>query len=108
MKTWPFKLASQNGVPVVEVDFQDKKQQFRAEHISAFLLGNLKDFASKKIGQEVKNAVITVPAYFNDEQRNATKDAGKIAGLNVMRIINEVTLLMPSLGQLSVVSFNIQ
>jgi len=91
IKHWPFNVISKNNVPKIEVDYKNEKKHFRPEQISAFILGYIKDIASKKIGQLVKDAVITVPAYFNDIQRQATKDAGRIAGLNVLRIINEPT-----------------
>jgi len=92
MKTWPFKVVqgAQNR-PKVVVDFKGKKKQFYAEEISSMILGKMKQIAEASLGGEVKNAVVTVPAYFNDNQRNATKDAGHIAGLNVMRVINEPT-----------------
>jgi len=80
-----------NDKPLVEVDYMDSKKQFHPEQISAMILEKLKDQASKYLGYEVRKAVITVPAYFNDSQRQATKDAGEIAGLEVIRIINEPT-----------------
>jgi len=91
IKFFPFKTIEKNTKPyvVVNVDGQDKT--FAAEEISAMVLTKMKETAEAYIGKEVKNAVVTVPAYFNDAQRQATKDAGTIAGLNVMRIINEPT-----------------
>ena len=86
-----FDITSKDGNPVFEVDYKGEKKQFRPDEISAMILGKMKKIAEDYLGNEVKNAVITVPAYFNDAQRNATKDAGKIAGLNVLRIINEPT-----------------
>lgn len=69
----------------------NEQKMFAAEEVSAMVLGKMKEIAESYLGQEVKNAVVTVPAYFNDAQRQATKDAGTIAGLNVVRIINEPT-----------------
>jgi len=92
MRTWPFKVkAGKNNKPKVVVEFKNEEKEYSAEEISAMVLGKMKDTAESYLGGEVKNAVITVPAYFNDAQRNSTKDAGKIAGLKVMRIINEPT-----------------
>merc|ERR1712017_27620 len=92
MKTWPFKViqGSQNK-PKIVVNFKGKQKQFFAEEISSMVLQKMKETAEAYLGDEVKNAVVTVPAYFNDGQRNATKDAGRISGLNVLRIINEPT-----------------
>jgi len=89
---WPFKVTSGPAAkPIIEVEFKGEKKQFAAEEISSMVLLKMKDIAEAFIGREVKNAVITVPAYFNDAQRQATKDAGVISGLNVLRIINEPT-----------------
>jgi len=91
-KLWPFNVIDAGeGKPKVEVDFKGEKKQFLPEEISAMVLGKMKSIAEGYLGQPVKKAVITVPAYFNDAQRQATKDAGAIAGLNVLRIINEPT-----------------
>jgi heat shock protein 1/8 len=92
MKHWPFKVtADENGKPMINVKYGQTERTFRPEEISAMVLQKMKDVAEAYLGYSVKNAVITVPAYFNDAQRQATKDAGVIAGLNVMRIINEPT-----------------
>lgn len=91
MKHWPFKVANLGGKPKVEVEFKGETKQFLPEEIGAMVLTKMKQIAESYLGQEVKSAVITVPAYFNDSQRQATKDAGAIAGLNVLRIINEPT-----------------
>ena len=91
-KHWPFAVtAGPGGAPVIEVEFKGEKKQFKAEEISSMVLTKMKEIAEAYLGKEVKNAVVTVPAYFNDSQRQATKDAGAIAGLNVQRIINEPT-----------------
>merc|ERR1719230_780616 len=84
-------LGLRPGRPVVEVQFKGEQRQFFPEEISSMVLGKMKETAEAYIGESVKDAVITVPAYFNDSQRQATKDAGRIAELNVLRIINEPT-----------------
>jgi heat shock protein 1/8 len=91
MKHWPFKVVSKGGTPIIEVEYKGETKQFKAEEISSMVLTKMKEIAEAYLGKEVKNAVVTVPAYFNDSQRQATKDAGSIAGLNVLRIINEPT-----------------
>lgn len=92
MKHWPFKVINGvGGKPTIEVTFQGQKKTFHPEEISSMVLIKMKEIAELYLGKTVKDAVITVPAYFNDSQRQATKDAGTIAGLNVMRIINEPT-----------------
>ncbi|KAI9080000.1 hypothetical protein K1719_038065 [Acacia pycnantha] len=91
-KHWPFKVASGPGdKPMILVQYKGEEKQFAAEEISSMVLKKMKEVAEAYLGQTVKNAVVTVPAYFNDSQRQATKDAGAIAGLNVMRMINEPT-----------------
>ncbi|KAJ8259586.1 hypothetical protein GJAV_G00171140 [Gymnothorax javanicus] len=89
MKHWPFKVVNNGGKPKVEVDYKGESKAFNPEEISSMVLVKMKETAEAYLGQKVSNAVITVPAYFNDSQRQATKDAGVIAGLNVLRIINE-------------------
>jgi L1 cell adhesion molecule like protein len=92
MKLWPFKvLSGPGGKPLIEVQFKGETKQFSPEEISSFVLTKMKQTAENYLGVPIKNAVVTVPAYFNDSQRQATKDAGSIAGLNVLRIINEPT-----------------
>ena len=91
-KNLPYKVvAGKNGDAYIEVQVGDKTEQFAPQQIAAFVLGKLKADAEAYLGTKITDAVITVPAYFNDAQRQATKDAGKIAGLDVKRIINEPT-----------------
>ena len=92
MKHWPFKVKKgPNNKPLICVTFKGEEKEFTPEEISSMVLTKMKETAEAYLGHPVKNAVITVPAYFNDAQRRATKDAGQIAGLNVTRIINEPT-----------------
>jgi len=92
MKHWPFKIIpGTGGTPIIEVEYKGETKQFKAEEISSMILTKMKEIGEAYLGKEVKNAVVTVPAYFNDSQRQATKDAGAISGLNVLRIINEPT-----------------
>ena len=92
LKHWPFTVCNgAGGKPIIQVTFKGEVKQFAAEEISSMVLIKMKEISEAYLGREVKNAVITVPAYFNDSQRQATKDAGVIAGLNVLRIINEPT-----------------
>jgi heat shock protein 1/8 len=92
LKQWPFTVsAGENKKPVFEVSYKGEQKKFQPEEISSMILGYMKEIAESYLGTEVKNAVVTVPAYFNDAQRQATKDAGVIAGLNILRIINEPT-----------------
>jgi len=90
-KFFPFELVEKKTKPQIKVDVGGKDQTFTPEEISAMVLGKMKKTAEEFLGKDVTHAVVTVPAYFNDAQRQATKDAGIIAGLNVMRIINEPT-----------------
>ncbi|QLG74229.1 hypothetical protein HG535_0G01130 [Zygotorulaspora mrakii] len=91
MKNWPFKVIDVADSPVIEVQYLGETKTFSPQEISAMVLTKMREIAEAKIAQKVEKAVITVPAYFNDAQRQATKDAGSIAGLNVLRIINEPT-----------------
>jgi heat shock protein 5 len=90
-KLLPYTILDKDGAPVIEVIVKGEKKIFTPEQISAIILEKMKEVAETYLGRPVKNAVITVPAYFNDAQRQATKDAGTIAGLKVERIINEPT-----------------
>ena len=92
IKLWPFKVEKgPDDKPMIRVEFKGESKLFQAEQISSMVLTKMKETAEAYLGKTVKDAVITVPAYFNDSQRQATKDAGVIAGLNVLRIINEPT-----------------
>ncbi|XP_018799164.1 PREDICTED: heat shock protein 68 [Bactrocera latifrons] len=91
MKHWPFTVVNDCGKPKLSVEFKGEQKKFAPEEISSMVLTKMKETAEAYLGTSVKDAVITVPAYFNDSQRQATKDAGAIAGLNVLRIINEPT-----------------
>merc|ERR1712134_235786 len=91
MKHWPFTVTNAGGKPRLAVEYKAENKSFTPEEISAMVLVKMKETAESYLGQEVKDAVVTVPAYFNDSQRQATKDAGVIAGLNIIRIINEPT-----------------
>ncbi|XP_037100262.1 heat shock 70 kDa protein 1 [Syngnathus acus] len=90
-KYWPFKVVSDGGKPKIMVQYKGEEKAFNPEEISSMVLVKMKEIAEAYLGQQVSNAVVTVPAYFNDSQRQATKDAGVIAGLNILRIINEPT-----------------
>jgi heat shock 70kDa protein 1/2/6/8 len=99
MKHWPFKVVPGNdNKPLIQVNYKGEEKRFSAEEISSMVLVKMKETAEAYLGKTVKNAVITVPAYFNDSQRQATKDAGAIAGLNVLRIINEPTAAAVAYG----------
>lgn len=92
MKLWPFTVeAGSEDKPMIVVKFKGETKKFFPEEISSMVLVKMKETAEAFLGTPVKNAVITVPAYFNDSQRQATKDAGSISGMNVLRIINEPT-----------------
>merc|ERR1712013_493854 len=90
-KHWPFQVVEQNGLPRLRVEYQSEEKTFTPEEISSMMLVKMKETAEAYLGSPVTEAVVTVPAYFNDSQRQATKDAGLISGLNVLRIINEPT-----------------
>jgi len=90
-KHWPFKVISDSNTPKIQVEYKGETKVFSAEEISSMVLIKMKETASAFVGKDIKDVVVTVPAYFNDSQRQATKDAGAIAGLNVLRIINEPT-----------------
>ncbi|ORX84562.1 70 kDa heat shock protein 2 [Basidiobolus meristosporus CBS 931.73] len=91
MKHWPFKVVEKDSKPLIQVEYKGESKTFTPEEISSMILLKMRETAEAYLGGEVKSAVITVPAYFNDSQRQATKDAGAIAGMNVLRIINEPT-----------------
>jgi L1 cell adhesion molecule like protein len=92
IKHFPYTVKSDsNGKPVIEVSYKNELKTFKPEEVSSMVLSKMKEIAEAYMGEDIQNAVITVPAYFNDAQRQATKDAGVIAGLNVLRIINEPT-----------------
>lgn len=91
IKHWPFTVLNDCGKPKIQVEFKGERKVFAPEEISSMVLTKMREIAEVFLGAKVKDAVITVPAYFNDSQRTATKDAGSIAGLNVLRIINEPT-----------------
>merc|ERR1712172_283035 len=91
LKHWPFKVFQVDGKPKLQVDYKCEEKQFFAEEISSMVLTKMKETAEAFLGHNITDAVVTVPAYFNDSQRQATKDAGVISGLNILRIINEPT-----------------
>ncbi|RMX46343.1 hypothetical protein pdam_00000609 [Pocillopora damicornis] len=91
MKHWPFQIINDSGRPKIQVEYKGETKTFYAEEISSMVLTKMKETAQAYLGKTITDAVVTVPAYFNDSQRQATKDAGVIAGLNVLRIINEPT-----------------
>ncbi|ORY61941.1 heat shock protein 70 family [Leucosporidium creatinivorum] len=91
MKHWPFKIIDKATKPIIQVEYRGETKDFTPEEISSMILLKMKETAEAYLGTTVTNAVVTVPAYFNDSQRQATKDAGVISGMNVLRIINEPT-----------------
>jgi L1 cell adhesion molecule like protein len=91
MKRWPFTVISDGGKPKIQVQYKGEKKTFSPEEISSMVLKKMKETAEAYLGKTVTSAVITVPAYFNNSQRQATLDAGTIAGLNVLRVMNEPT-----------------
>lgn len=98
MKKWPFKVINQNDKPFIQVQYMNKLANLAPQEISAILLEKLKAAASSKLNQDVTDAVITVPAYFGEAQKQATKEAGKIAGLNVLRLVSEPTAAAIAFG----------
>ena len=99
MKLWPFKVVpDSSGKPLIQVTVDGAKKSLTPQEVSSMVLGKMRDTAEAYLGKEVKNMVVTVPAYFNDAQRQATKDAGAIAGLNVLRILNEPTAAAIAFG----------
>lgn len=90
-KHWPFEVINDGGKPKIKVEYKGQTKKLSPEEVSSMVLSKMKEVAETYLGTKVNDAVITVPAYFNDSQRQATKDAGSIAGLNVLRIINEPT-----------------
>lgn len=91
MKIWPFTVINDGSKPKIQVEYKGETKAFFPEEISSMVLTKMKEIAESYLGKKVTDAVVTVPAYFNDSQRQATKDAGTIAGLNILRIINEPT-----------------
>jgi L1 cell adhesion molecule like protein len=93
IKTFPFKVVenTKTGGCLIQVEYKNEMKSFTPEEVSAMVIGKMKETAESYLGNKITEAVITVPAYFNDAQRQSTKDAGTIAGLNVLRIINEPT-----------------
>ena len=88
---WPFNVVNVDGSPLIEVEVAGESRRLSPQEVSAMVLGKMRDTAEAYLGTQVRNIVVTVPAYFTDAQRQATKDAGTIAGLNVLRILNEPT-----------------
>uniref|UniRef100_A0A646QF71 HSP70 n=1 Tax=Hemiscolopendra marginata TaxID=943146 RepID=A0A646QF71_9MYRI len=91
LKHWPFRVVNVGGKPRIQVEFKGERKLFTPEEISSMVLTKMKETAEAYVGEKVTDVVVTVPAYFNDSQRQATKNAGAIAGLNILRIINEPT-----------------
>jgi len=91
IKHFPFEVFNKGGKPYIRVEYRGEKKEFSPEEVSSMVLTKMRETAEAYLGGTVNNAVVTVPAYFNDSQRQATKDAGTISGLNVLRIINEPT-----------------
>lgn len=111
---WPFKVVNEEEKPMIEVHFRGELQRFAPVEISSMVLVNMRERAEAFLGGPVQKAVITVPAYFNDSQRQATKDAGQIAGMEVLRIINEPTaaalaygLIKPSMVNQNVLIYDL-
>jgi endoplasmic reticulum chaperone BiP len=98
IKNFPFQVVNKDGKPAIQVKVDDEMKLLTPEEISAMVLGEMKAIAEQYLGKKVTHAVVTVPAYFNDQQRQATKDAGAISGLNVLRIVNEPTAAAMAYG----------
>jgi len=98
MKHWPFKVINDNGKPKIQIEYRNQIKLFTPEEISSMILTKMKEIAEDYLGEKVSSSVITVPASFNNSQRQATKDAGIIAGLHVLRIINESTAAAVAYG----------
>lgn len=98
LRYWPFTVTNDDGKPKINVEFKGEKKLFAPEEISSIILCRMKEIAEAYLGSKVQDAVITVPAYFNDGQRQATRNAGIIAGLNILRIINEPTAAALAFG----------
>lgn len=98
LKHWPFDIINDKGKPKISVEYKGETRGFYPEEISSMILAKMKDITEKYLGMNVSRAVVTVPAYFNDSQRQATKDAATIAGLDVQRIINEPTAAAVAYG----------
>ncbi|KAJ7982595.1 heat shock 70 kDa protein [Quillaja saponaria] len=99
MKHWPFKVVpGSGGKPMIMVQYKGEEKQFVAKDISSMVLTKMKEIAEAYLGQTIQNVVVTLHAYFNDSQRQATKDARAIYGLNVMKIINEPTVAAITYG----------
>ncbi|OJA20030.1 hypothetical protein AZE42_07901, partial [Rhizopogon vesiculosus] len=91
IKHFPFKVTNKGGKPYIQVEYRGETKEFSPEEISSMVLLKMKETAESYLGYAINDAVVTVPAYFNDSQRQATKDAGTITGMNILRIINEPT-----------------
>ncbi|CAF4657361.1 unnamed protein product, partial [Rotaria sp. Silwood2] len=104
MKHWPFKVINDNGKPKIQVEYKNQIKLFTPEELSSMILANMKDIAEIYLGRKISEAVITVPAYFNYSQRQSIKDAGIIAGLNVLRIIDESTTAAIAYGLVNKIS----
>ena len=100
IKLWPFKVEpGQGDKPMIVVSVNGENKKYHPEEISSMILLKMKETAEAYLGQKINDAVVTVPAYFNDSQRQATKDAGTISGMNVLRIINEPTAAAIAYGR---------
>lgn len=98
MKHWPFRVVNDHGKPKIEIEYKKEKKVFTPEEISAMILKHMKKIAEKYLGKAVSNAVMTVPSYFTDSQRQSTKDAAHLAGLNLSRLVNEPTAAAMAYG----------